>query len=183
MTYRSLGWTLALLLPLAAACNKSDTATTGEGAETPSDSAMQTPPAASTTEAPGINNSSTDVNPVSAQVAIDDVQIGHSLDAAGKIADGQSGDDFAPGDPVYLAMEVGDAPAGSAVKAHWVGPNETPIGDQNATVTAGQKYLSFSQTDTSKWAKGDYKVEVWFGDEKVNTQQFNVTDTASADKH
>lgn len=182
MTKRSLGWTLAMLLPLAVACNKSDTATTGEGAEPPSDSAMQTPPAASTTEAAGINNSSTDINPVSAQIAIDDVQLGHQLDAEGKIADGQSGSDYAPGDPVYLAMEVGDAPAGSAVKARWLGPNDTQLGEQNATITQGQKYLSFQQTDTGSWAKGDYSVEVWIGDEKVNTQHFNIVDRADADK-
>ena len=50
------------------------------------------------------------------------------------------------------------------------------------SVPQGSKYLSFSQTKTGSWAKGDYRAEVWIGDEKVNTQHFNVTDKSKAGK-
>lgn len=168
-------WWITLALPLAIACGQ-------EGAEPASESAtVETPPAAATTEeVAGIGESSTDLSPVTAQMAIDDVEIGHALTPEGRIDTGAGGDDFAPGHTIYLAMEVGDTPAGSAVKVVWYGPNETKLGEQTATVAQGQTYLNFQQTDTAGWAKGDYRAEVWIGDEKVNQQEFNITEPENA---
>ena len=164
---------LLLLLPLAIACapkeqaepdDKDDTATT-----------------VSETEKPGVDSPG-DLNPVEAQTMVDDVTIGHSMGADGTIPADQQGDDFAPGDPVFVVMEVGDTPAGSAVKVDWFGPNETRVGDETKTVNAGEKYLSFKAADTANWPKGDYRAEVWIGDEKVNTQQFQIVDKSEAGK-
>jgi hypothetical protein len=77
-------------------------------------------------------------------------------------------------------MEVGDAPPASAVKVIWYGPNETKAGEESKPVVAGQKYLSFTAADTASWAKGDYRAEVWIGDEKVNQQQFQIVDADKA---
>lgn len=138
------------------------------------------PPASTTTvEQAGTTNPS-DVAPVTAQTWIDDVTIGSELAADGSMATGHTGDDFTPGQPVHLTMEVGDAPPGSTVKVVWYGPNETKIGEENKPVVGGQKYLNFSAPDTKSWAKGDYRAEVWIGDEKVNTQQFNIVDAGNA---
>lgn len=140
------------------------------------------PPAATTTvEQPG-TGSPADIAPVTAQTWIDDVTIGHELAADGSMAVGKTGDDFAPGQPIHLTMEVGDAPPSSAVKVVWYGPNETKVGEENKPVVAGQKYLNFTAQDTTSWAKGDYRAEVWIGDEKVNTQQFQIVDAANAGK-
>ena len=49
-------------------------------------------------------------------------------------------------------------------------------------VTAGQPTMSFEHTDTASWAKGDYRAEVWAGDEKVNDQHFQIVDKAKAGK-
>lgn len=139
----------------------------------------EAPPTAETTEQPGTDAPS-DVSPINAQTWIDDVTIGSELGPDGAMVAGRTGDDFAPGQPVHLAMEVGDAPADAAVKVVWIGPNETPVGEETKTVTPGQKYLNFSATDTQSWAKGDYRAEVWVGDEKVNQQQFQIVDAAEA---
>ena len=134
------------------------------------------PPATTTTvEQPGTASPS-DVAPTTAQSWIDDVTIGSELAPDGSMVTGKTGDDFAPGQAVNLSMEVGDAPPNSSVKVVWYGPNETKIGEENKPVTAGQKYLSFTAQDTASWAKGDYRAEVWIGDEKVNTQQFQIVD-------
>ena len=155
----------ATVVALSMACGRDETAE---------------PPAATTTvEQPG-TASPTDIAPTTAQSWIDDVTIGSELGADGAMAAGKTGDDFAPGQPVYLSMEVGDAPPNSAVKVVWYGPNETKIGEENKPVVAGQKYLNFTSADTKTWAKGDYRAEVWIGDEKVNTQQFNITDPSNA---
>lgn len=125
------------------------------------------------TSAPG------DVNPMQAQMWLDDFEIGSELAPEGNIMAGKTGDDFAPGQKAYYAMEVGDAPANAAVKVVWYGPGETKINEESKNVTPGQKYMNFT-ADTTGWAKGDYRVEAWIGDEKVNSQQFNVTDADKA---
>jgi hypothetical protein len=140
------------------------------------------PPASTTTVEQAGTSSPSDVNPVTAQTWLDDFTIGSELAPDGMMAAGHTGDDFTPGQPVHLSMEVGDAPPNSTVKVVWYGPNETKIGEENKPVVAGQKYLAFTAPDTKTWAMGDYKVETWIGDEKVNTQQFNLTVPSGAAK-
>lgn len=138
------------------------------------------PPATTTTvEQPGIDSPS-DIAPTTAQSWIDDVTIGSELAPDGSMVAGRTGDDFAPGQPIHLSMEVGDAPPASIVKVVWYGPNETKINEEDKPVVAGQKYLNFTAQDTASWAKGDYRAEVWIGDEKVNTQQFQIVDADKA---
>ncbi|HKR63431.1 MAG TPA: hypothetical protein VJZ00_06835 [Thermoanaerobaculia bacterium] len=158
---------LILISLFVAACGKDETA--------------EAPPTTTTVEQAGTTNPS-DIAPTTAQSWIDDVTIGHELAPDGSMATGKGGDDFAPGQPIYLSMEVGDAPANSQVKIVWYGPNETKIGEDTKPVAAGQKYLSFTSKDTGSWAKGDYRAEVWVGDEKVNQQQFQIVDANNAGK-
>jgi hypothetical protein len=162
---------LLLALPLALACGPRETAETDD----PDDTATQT----SEQEQPGTNGEG-DLNPLEAQMAVDDVTLGHDMNPDYTIPQDQQGDDFAPGETVHLSMEVGDTPAGSAVKVVWYGPGETQVGEETKTVNAGDKYLAFHSNDTASWAKGDYRAEVWIGDEKVNTQQFQIVDKSEA---
>jgi hypothetical protein len=166
---------LALLLvsglPLTMACRTQEKAETDD----PSDTATQT----TESEVAGVNQPG-DLNPVEAQTMIDDVTIGHKVGTDGMIAAEDQGDDFAPGDPIYVTMKVADAPAGTAVKVAWYGPGETKITEEEKTVNAGDQYLTFSATNTSAWQKGDYRAEVWVGDEKVNTQQLQIVDKSEA---
>ena len=141
--------------------------------------ASEARPEATTKEVPGVGNPS-DVSPVNAQQWVDDVTIGHELAADGSVTAGQGGDDFAPGQTVHLAMDVDDAPENTAIKVVWYGPNETKINEETKNVTPNQKYMTFSASNTSSWAKGDYRAEVWVGDEKVNQQQFQIVDKEEA---
>ena len=145
------------------------------------DETAEAPATTTTVEQPGTASPS-DIAPTTAQSWIDDVTIGHELAADGSMVTGKAGDDFAPGQPINVTMEVGDAPPNSTVKVVWYGPGETKIGEENKPVTAGQKYLAFTAKDTKTWAKGDYRAEVWIGDEKVNQQQFQIVDAAGAGK-
>ena len=138
------------------------------------------PPATVTTAEQAGTASPSDIAPTTAQSWIDDVTIGSELAPDGSMVAGKTGDDFAPGQPVHVTMEVGDAPPNSAVKVVWYGPNETKIGEETKPVVSGQKYLSFTAQNTASWAKGDYRAEVWIGDEKVNQQQFQIVDASKA---
>ncbi|MFL6202214.1 MAG: hypothetical protein ACJ76J_23835 [Thermoanaerobaculia bacterium] len=162
---------LLLMLPLAIACGPKEKAESDD----PDDTATSV----SEQEKSGVNQPG-DLNPVEAQTMIDDVTIGHSTAADGSIAADQQGDDFAPGEEIHVSMEVGDTPAGSAVKVVWFGPGETRIDEETKTVNAGDHYLAFQSKDSTSWAKGDYRAEVWIGDEKVNTQQFQIVDKSEA---
>lgn len=155
----------ALVAFLAVGCGRDETAE---------------PPASTTTVEQSGLDSPSDIAPTTAQSWIDDVTIGSELGADGSMVPGRTGDDFTPGQPVHLTMEVGDAPPSSSVKVVWYGPNDSKIGEENKPVVSGQKYLSFTATDTATWAMGDYRAEVWIGDEKVNTQQFNIVDATKA---
>lgn len=166
----------AVLLPwglvLGLACAR-------EGAEVDSSDSSDTAVQATGTELPGTDQPG-DLNPVEAQIAVDDVTIGKQVGADGIIPAEAQGDDFAPGDTVNVVMEVGDTPAGSQVRVVWYGPGETQIGEETKTVEAGRSHLGFQSTDTASWQKGDYRAEVWIGDEKVNTQQFQIVDAGDA---
>src|SRR6185436_6515851 len=69
------------------------------------DETAEAPASTTTVEQAGTTNPS-DVAPITAQTWIDDVTIGHELAADGSMATGKGGDDFAPGQPIYVAMEV-----------------------------------------------------------------------------
>src|SRR3954447_9337949 len=131
---------LAMALPLAVGCKSKEAAEVDDRDDT----------ATSVTEAEktGVNQPG-DLNPVEAQTMVDDVTIGKSVGADGTIAADQQGDDFAPGDTVPVAMEVGDTPADSKIKVVWYGPGETRIGDETKTVKAGDHYINFETKDTS----------------------------------
>jgi hypothetical protein len=184
---------LVSLLPLAACKsheantgdNTADAATSTQNAATaPADQTSQTSAGAVTQtteqEIAGTSNPN-DLNPVKAQTMIDDVTIGHKV-VDGTIPNADQGDNFASGQPVYITMKVADVPATSKVKVAWYGPGDTKITDEEKSVPTGAKYLSFENSKTSSWAKGDYRAEVWIGDEKVNTQHFNITDKSNAGK-
>lgn len=161
---------LLLMLPLGIACKTQESAETDDADDT---ATMTSEQEVAGVDAPG------DLNPVEAQTMIDDVTIGKQLGADGMIAAENQGDDFAPGETVYLTMNAADAPAGSAVKVVWYGPGETKINEEEKQVQTGAQYLSF-QADTASWQKGDYRAEVWVGDEKVNTQQFQIVDATES---
>lgn len=128
-------------------------------------------PAVSEQEKPGSANPS-DLSAVQAEIRIDDVTLGYAVAADDTIPAEQKGDDFAR-ETVYVSMKVEDTPAGSVVKAAWFAPGDLRVHEDTKTVSSGQQHLSF-KADTKDWALGDYRVEVWLGDEKVATEHFNI---------
>lgn len=168
---KKLAWIAPLVLATALfACKQSEEAATGS---------EPTATAASTSEIAG-TTSPNDLNPVQAQSFIDDVTIGHEIGSDGAIPAGKTGDDFAPGESVNIAMKVNNAPANSAVKVVYsTGGNK--VGEETKSVPAGATYLGFTKATTG-WAKGDYDADVYIGDEKVNTQHFQIVDAKGAGK-
>ena len=136
---------------------------------------------ASETEKPGISKPG-DVSPPVAQAMVDDVLLGTAVATDGQIPAKSRADDFVPGEDIYLTMDVSDAAPGTMVKVVWFGPDERPIGEQSQTVTSGVSTLKFMKDGTRAWKTGDYRAEVWVGDEKVNDERFNIVSARSASK-
>lgn len=120
-----------------------------------------------------------DLSPLVARARIDDVTIGTDVAADGSVPAMAVTDDFAPGEAVHLAMDVADAPDGSAVRVVWLSESDARLHDETKTVDPGAEHLSF-RVDTSGWALGDYQAEVWLGDERVNTQHFQIVEPEAA---
>jgi hypothetical protein len=154
---------LAALVTASFGCMKTETTEGGS------------PQTATTAEIAGTTNPD-DINPIAAHAYIDDVTMGHMLNADGTMMAGHMAEDtFSPGQPVHLSMTVSDAPADAAVKVVWYGPNDTLIAEDQKNIPAGATILAFSATDTSTWPIGDCRAEVWIGDEKVSTKQFKMS--------
>ncbi len=115
-----------------------------------------------------------------ATLAIDDVSTGTTLAEDGSIEFGTNEDDFSPGDTVYVAMEVGDATAGSTVELVWYGPDGMEAASSNKTVEDDMHYLNF-EVDTTGWPTGEYRGEVWYDNELVNEFEINLGDDDDAD--
>lgn len=114
------------------------------------------------------------VGTMDAMMAVDDVTVGTELSEDGSIETFNTDDEFAPGSTVYVAMEVGDATAGSEVRVVWYGPNGNEISSDTKTVLTGQHYMNFASPDTSDWELGTYRGEVWYGTEMINEFEFQI---------
>ncbi len=54
-------------------------------------------------------------------------------------------------------------------------------GDETKNTAAGQTFMAFEKSSKG-WPKGDYSAQVFVGDEKVNTQHFQIVDAGKAGK-
>jgi len=134
-----------------------------------------------TAEKPGISKPG-DVSPPVAQAMVDDVNIGVAVDSNGRVPAANGPDNFLPGEDIYLTMDVSDAPPGTAIRVVWIGPGDKPIDTQIQKVAAGVPTLKFVKQGTRSWQPGDYRAEVWVGDEKVNDEVFDIVSSRSARK-
>lgn len=132
-------------------------------------------------EKPGISQPG-DISPPVAQAMVDDVNIGVAIGSNGRVPADSSPDNFLPGEDLYLTMDVSDAPPGTAIKVMWIGPGDKAIDTQVQKVAAGVSTLKFVRQDTRNWKPGDYRAEVWVGDEKVDDEVFDIVATRSARK-
>jgi outer membrane usher protein FimD/PapC len=53
------------------------------------------------------------------------------------------------------------------------------VGEDQKTIAKHETQVSFQAKNAASWAPGDYRVEVWMGDQKLSTQQFTIADRSS----
>lgn len=130
-----------------------------------------TTPTVTETERPGTAAPS-DITAATAAARISDLRVGTVLDADGNVKDNQ--DNLNAGDVLHASIAVGDVGAGSKVKAVWLGPEGLRISDEVKEVAAGVTHLAFHAPSTHGWAAGDYKVEIYLGDELASSEGFDI---------
>jgi hypothetical protein len=109
-----------------------------------------------------------------AKRAIGDITVGHQLAADGSIAADQKGNNFSPGQPLYITFKIGKAPAGTPVTVDWFGPDGQQLASDQKTVSRGNSEMSFTSKDTSGWGAGDYHADISVGGQKVDTERFSI---------
>lgn len=110
----------------------------------------------------------------SPETALGTVTVGGRVDTDGAIPPEAIQSDFQPGEPVYVSVEIGDAEPGSTVRVVWYDPEDVKMGEQVETVAAGQPYLSFQTPSTDEWKSGEYRAEIWFGNEMLDEVEFGL---------
>lgn len=106
-----------------------------------------------------------------------DFAVGSELGPDGAVASAKN--TFAPGETIHYSMKVGEAPPASAAKVVWLGPDDAKLGEEMQGITTGQTTLGFRAPGTAAWAPGQYEVELWVVDEKVNAQRFTIAAAAA----
>jgi hypothetical protein len=123
-------------------------------------------------EIPG-RQSPSDLSPITAQRYVDEVRLGRGLDPEGQVPRDLVSQTFASGSPIYLSMEVTDAPAGSLIQASLLdAATAEKVWSAQKSVPAGQSYLSFKVDDSLP--RGSYRAQLIIGDETVALREFEV---------
>lgn len=121
------------------------------------------------------------MTPAQARAAVGDIAIGHQLSADGMIAGDQKGNNFTAGQPVVVAVAIGQAPVGTPVTIGWYGPAGQQLATDQRTVTRGNQSVSFAAKDTAAWSKGDYHADISVGGQKVDTERFSIAPAETAE--
>jgi hypothetical protein len=115
--------------------------------------------------------------PVAQDAAVDThtsaVTLGHAVGDDGRVADGEAGTTFSAGDTVHVSLDPGDAAAGTAVEVVWYDPQGLEAASDQATVETVGAPLALS-FDTTGWAPGTYRGEVWVGNELKEEPELTV---------
>jgi hypothetical protein len=143
----ALGWALALLLIVPAACKR---------AEEPAPA----PPAPAPTPAP-------------AAVRIVDVEVGRSIGADKRVT--EATEVFAPGDTIYaVVLTDGSAPS-ATLTARWTFEDGQVVEEQNLTIAPnGSEANEFHASKPDGWPAGSYQVEVLLDGGSVAKKSFRV---------
>lgn len=113
--------------------------------------------------------------PERGELWLDDYTLGSTLSPQGRIPIGATDDDFLTGEPIYLAMEVGDAPAGAAVRVVWIDPVGRAVGEESKIVAPGDDYMQFLAPAIYVAQPGEYRVQIYAGNDLVQTLDFSVS--------
>jgi hypothetical protein len=113
--------------------------------------------------------------PMHTVAGVDDFRMGTAAVETAAVTETKR--EFAPGETIHFSMAVDDAASGKTVTTYWYGPEERRLAYETKIILPDQERLQFVQDNTADWDSGQYRAEVWVGDEKVGEQQFQIVAT------
>jgi ribosomal protein L27 len=129
----------------------------------------------------GSPSSGAPVRTADAKKLVADGATGHQVAADGSIAADQQGKTFTAGQPVFVALHVAKAPAGTLVHVDWIGPDNQAVASDEQPVRDGQAWMDFTSPDTSTWKQGDYHADVSTGGAKADSESFSLVPPEKAE--
>lgn len=111
------------------------------------------------------------------QVVLRSVTFGKSINPDGSVA--AALDTFAPGEPLFVSLDVQPISPGTEVRLAWRGPAGQDNGDEQIVVPAGAHIVNFKARDTGAWTAGEHRVEVWLGGAPMGSKAFRIAAAGS----
>jgi len=111
------------------------------------------------------------------QVVLRSVTFGKSINPDGRVA--AALDTFAPGEPLFVSLDVQPISPGTEVRLAWRGPAGQDNGEEQLVVPAGARIVNFKARDTAAWTAGEHRLEVWLGGAPVGAKPFRIAAAGS----
>jgi hypothetical protein len=105
---------------------------------------------------------------------VDEVRLGDAIDASGEVAPDTAKDHFPPRTPIYITMQVQEAPKGTALLVNVLDRETEELawsGEQQ--VPGGHAVMSFL-IEPGELNEGKYRARVKLGDDWVAEEEFKV---------
>jgi hypothetical protein len=107
-------------------------------------------------------------------ISIGNFGLGTRLGPHGGIAKGASDTQFAPGQLIYLAMELKNAPVGTVIHVVWKAQGDLVLGEETKEVRPGQRFMNFAADSSSLPLEPKYHVEVFVNGDRLAQLEFGL---------
>jgi hypothetical protein len=112
-------------------------------------------------------------------ILIDNFSMGTRLGPHGGIAKGTNATMFAPGELIYLAMELKNAPVGTSVRVVWKAQGDIVLGEETKEVLPGQRFMNFAADSSSLPLEPKYHAEVFVNGKSLAKVEFGLVMAAA----
>ncbi|MFP3940389.1 MAG: hypothetical protein ACLF0P_08790 [Thermoanaerobaculia bacterium] len=100
--------------------------------------------------------------------------MGFRVDTAGTIPPDARGQEFRPGQPIYVSMEIGEAPPAASVHAIFLDAAGRKVAEDAKKVPSGAGHLYFDSGDTSDWTPGEGTITIAVDGHQVTEEPFTL---------
>lgn len=102
--------------------------------------------------------------------------VGSRVDPTGAIPREARADEFRIGEPVYIALELGEAPPPASVHAVFYDGSGSKVAEDAKKVPARAPYLYFDSGATGDWAPGEGRITISVDGRPVGDEPFTLVE-------
>jgi hypothetical protein len=110
---------------------------------------------------------------------VDELRFGDTVDANGEVAPHTSKDHFPPNTPIYITMQVQEAPKGTELLVNILDRETEELAwSEKQQVPGGHEVMNFT-VDAGELNAGKYRARVKLGDDWVAEHEFMIEESSS----